>query len=124
MAIDRSTAKSGIETESISESDPELSEAFASATGFRVSLEKEANRHKEAMAAGERGWLGHPLGGRSSAPMNIAFLILALSIIIWLICIFNAGGSAESQKFWSDNADKILALAGTALGYIFGQKTS
>lgn len=123
MAVDRATAKAGIQDPPESQ-DPELSDTLNSAAELRVALEKESNRHKEKMASGERGWLGWPLGGRSSAPVNIAFVIMVTSLVLWVWCLSKAQTPDTDPQFWADNANRVLALAATALGYIFGQKTS
>ncbi|AXT35338.1 hypothetical protein D1820_10300 [Phaeobacter sp. LSS9] len=123
MAVDRKAAKAGIKNASEAQ-DPELTDALRSAGDLRVALEKEGNRHKEKMAAKELGWLGHPLGGRESAPVNIAFVVMLLGLIFWWWCLGKAQPDGADQQYWADNANRVLALATTALGYIFGQKTS
>jgi len=123
MALDRAAAKAGI-TNGDDGQDPELTDTLRSAGEFRVSLEKESNRHKEKMAAGERGFLGWFFGGRESAPVNIAFLVMFASLGLWVWCLSGLHTDAAEKQFWANNAGKVLALATTALGYIFGQKTS
>lgn len=123
MAVDRATAKAAIQDGSEGQ-DPELEDALRSAGELRVAIEKEGNRHKEKMAAGERGWIGYPLGGKSNAPMNIALIVMLISFSLWIWCLSKAQAEGVDQQFWADNANRVLALAATALGYVFGQKTS
>ena len=119
MGFKRSDAKAGVGNEEAG--DPDLAGALSEASKLRVDLEKEANRHREKMAAGERGWIGWALGGTKSAPLMIAFLAIVFGGIMWAWCLNQAQLDAADADYWGTQADRALALMGTALGYIFGR---
>lgn len=101
--------------------DPELAVAQSDAARLRVDLEKEANRHREAVAAGERGWFGQALGGRQSAPLAIAFIAVVAGFASWVWCLFQGQVQGNDPAFWGSQADRALAFASLALGYVFGR---
>ena len=119
MVFKRSDAKAGIGEEEAS--DPELTGALSDGQQLRVALEKEGNRHREEMAKGERGFVGWALGGTKSAPLTIAFLAILFGAIMWAWCLNQAQLDGADTNYWGTQADRALALMGTALGYIFGR---
>lgn len=120
----RAAAKNAIKQASSEETDPELSGALSAAGKLRIELAKEENRHKESMAFGERGAVGAALGGLGNAPLSVGFIALVFGSVAWIWCLNNAAASGEAAPFWKEQAEKALAFAATALGFVFGRSTS
>jgi hypothetical protein len=119
MASEREQAKqSASEPEP---SDPDLGETLGAANQFNVELIKEANRHREQMAHGERGLLGRLVGGPTNAPTIIAFIIASVGLGIAMWCLSQASAPGADADFWSKQAERAFAFSGTAVGFIFGR---
>lgn len=101
--------------------DPDLGETLGAANRFNIELIRETNRHREQMAHGERGWLGWLVGGPTSAPTIIAFLAASAGLLIAVWCLSNAAAQGADAEFWSKQAERGFAFAGTAVGFIFGR---
>jgi hypothetical protein len=119
MASDRSDAKHAIEEPE--NNDPELNDVLQNASRFRIDLVKENNRHKEAMAGGERGFFGRALGGERMAPTIIAFLATTAGLLVWAWCLFQSSVDGQPAAFWAAQGERALAFAGASLGFIFGR---
>lgn len=102
-------------------SDPDLGEALGAANQFNIELIRETNRHREQMSHGERGWLGWLVGGPTSAPTIIAFIIASAGLLIAIWCLKQAATQVTEAEFWAKQAERGFALAGTAVGFIFGR---
>lgn len=124
MVSERSSAKAAIKPDTPESVDPDLAWALSDGGQLRVSLEKERNRHTEAMAAGERGFIGRALGGTGNAPLAIGFLALTFGGIAWGWCLYMSQQDGADIEFWRTQADRTLAFAATALGFVFGRSTS
>lgn len=122
MAVSRASAKASLTDPE--DSDPELADALNEGGRLRVSLEKENNRHKEKIAQIDVGWAGRLLGGPKNAPLAIGFMAIAVGIVAWLWCLNQAQLPESNADFWGTQADRALALAGTALGFVFGRSSS
>jgi hypothetical protein len=120
----RAAAKGAIKTASTEGADPELSGALSDAGKLRIELAKEDNRHRESMASGERGVIGWALGGLGNAPLSVGFIALVFGSAAWLWCLHNASVGGETGAFWKEQAERALAFAATALGFVFGRSTS
>ncbi|MBK1664910.1 hypothetical protein CKO38_09190 [Rhodospirillum rubrum] len=119
MDSERSSAKKAIKEPEAT--DPEFSQALNDASHFRISLIQEQNRHRENMAKGERGLLGALFGGENLAPTMIAFVISVFGLLGWGVCLLAASHYEAESVFWGDQAGRALALATTAIGFIFGR---
>lgn len=98
--------------------DPEFEDALTSAHNFQLQIEKEKNRHAEAM----RGWFGRVIGDPQNAPVFIALIALIVGLGVWVVCLFKAdSGTPAVMDFYSRWAERALALASSALAYIFGK---
>lgn len=124
MATDRNLAKASIKPETPEDSDPELGQALSDASGLRVALEREKNRHVDDIEKGKRGFIGSILGDSGSAPLAIGFLALIFGGISWAWCLYMAQQNSADVAFWSSQAEKAMAFSATALGFVFGRSTS
>lgn len=118
MVTEREKAKGSIVAEDVG--DPELDATLREAANQRLDAIKEANRHREKQARINQGLYGI-LGTRENAPNNIAFIAVVLAFSSYTACVLAAGDNANQIEFWSRNADRSLAVALTALAYIFGR---
>lgn len=117
MDSDRHSAKSAIRRSQ--EDDYEFDQAIREGSST-LALKREDNRHRERMARVERGWLGILLGGEKHAPVAIALFAVIAGVLIAGGCYYQAatGGSFD---FWGRQAERALAFAAVALGFIFGR---
>jgi len=78
---------------------------------YRLAGAEERLRHNEQ----NLGFLGKFFGANSSAPTNIAGLVVIVSLIILLISLFFTGNTemAEARKW-------LIGLITSALSFIFG----
>lgn len=123
MLPDRSAAKAGILSKD--PSDPELSEAMSRARGLEATL--AGHDHERQMRDKELGWVGRFIGGERNAPMTVAATALILSLIgfgaiHWIVAFTPL--AAERIAALISAADKCLALATLALGYVCGKSSS
>lgn len=119
MDVDRGSAKAT--AKDIDGDDPEYKQSLSEASHMRVTLEREGNRHKEEMAKGERGSIGNFLGGERNAPLTIAFLAVSVGSLVWIAALIAAYMFPDDADFWAVQGNRALALALTALGYVFGK---
>jgi len=119
MVVNRADAKAG--ATNAENTDPQLKFALEQGGNLRVSLEKEANRHREAMAKGERGRIGNLLGNSDNAPTTIAFIAIIMGSFIWVGSLAVAYCVPEDSDFWATQGNRALAFTLTALGYVFGR---
>jgi hypothetical protein len=121
MALSRNLAKKGILHKD--QTDPEFTAAQITAHHTQLELTKEQNRHAQVMKERDLGALGKFFGDGRNTPTFISLLAVVSGILIYCYCLFSAKQNLENASFWSENASKALAFAGTALGYIFGRAT-
>jgi hypothetical protein len=106
------------------ETDPELNQVLGEAGQFQIDLLKERHRHAEKLRTTELGWLGKAFGGERNAPTGIAALAMIISFTGSVICLYLAAKNPESKDFLLDWSGRTLAIGTTALGFIFGQRSS
>ena len=118
--LDREAAKAGIvEREG---DDAELNEAMGKARNLQVKLAD--HRHAETMKDKDLGVFGRWLGGEKSAPITVASIALVASLLVFIgIHGTVAFAVLDSSKVTAliTAADKCLALATLALGYVCGK---
>jgi hypothetical protein len=102
-------------------SDPELDETLAAGTRLQLDLVKENNRHAEANASRELGFLGKAFGGEKSAPTFVALVAVIAGVVGYGTAMWLASQDAASAEFWGTQMERALAFASAALAFIFGR---
>lgn len=122
-SIDRSSAKAAIK--SSDEEDADYSKHLRSAKDLELAL--ATHEHEQKMRAKELGYLGSFIGGEKNAPLSIALvaLVASLGVFAW-IHLYVGLGSIQPDRVDAllTAADKCLALATLALGYVCGKGSS
>lgn len=118
--LNRDAVKAGIvEREG---DDPELTQAFANAKSLQVEL--ATHKHAEVMKDKELGLIGKWLGGEKNATITVAAFALIISLLVFVgihgVVAFATLDAAKVTSLISA-ADKCLALATLALGYVCGK---
>lgn len=120
--LDRAGAKAAASNKEAK--DPELSARIEVAVALETKLAEY--QHVQATLTQELGWMGRFLGGSKSAPIAVASIALVLSVLIFLglhgIVAFG-NLDADRIKIIVGAADKCLALATLALGYVCGKSS-
>jgi hypothetical protein len=119
---DRDAAKAGIvDRES---EDPQLEQAFQRARSLEVTL--AGHKHDQLMRDKELGAVGRLIGGEKNAPITIAFgaLVISLAAFVAIQVLVGLGYVVEARAATLiAAADKCLALATLALGYVCGKSS-
>ncbi|WP_207383335.1 hypothetical protein, partial [Comamonas thiooxydans] len=92
----------------------------------RTVYTKIRTRPLQATKGQELGWIGSVLGGEKNAPIAVAAVALVVSILLFFgIHAAIAFGDLDDEriKIAVGAADKCLALATLALGYVCGKSS-
>lgn len=119
---DRESAKAGIVNKD--EDDPSLERAFSKARSLEHEL--AGHRHDQAMRDKELGRIGGWIGGERNAPLTVAAIGFGLALIAFVgIHVVVGFGYVEDARAANmvSAADKCLALATLALGYVCGKSS-
>src|SRR3546814_2154648 len=96
MASEREDAKQAISARD--QADPELDNAIGNAQQYQLQLDRENNRHKEAIHSAELGAFGRWIGGASSAPVAVALIALLICLLGALACYIAGYGQPRDRK--------------------------
>lgn len=103
-------------------SDPELNEALTESEALKLQLVQEQHRHQLEMKKQDinhskvsLGLIGRLIGDRRQAPMNLAFLGMAIGMTIV------AGSFAAPGEYFPQVFGGGATLISGALGYVFGR---
>lgn len=118
--VNRAAVKAGIV--SAGQDDPELERERRSAKDLQQLL--ASHTHDQKMRDKELGWLGGLIGGERNAPLTVAAVAFVASLTVF--CVIQVmvvlGYVAEPRVAAAVSAaDKCLALATLALGYVCGK---
>src|SRR3546814_2229868 len=124
MASEREDAKQAISARD--QADPELDNAIGNAQQYQLQLDRENNRHKEAIHSAELGAFGRWIGGASSAPVAVALIALLICLLGALACYIAGYGqpSERSEEHTSElqslmrNSYAVLCLKKTKKTHI------
>lgn len=120
--LDRSGAKAAVSDKDASDDDLEL--RLDVAAELRTKLAEY--QHLQVSRNQELGWLGRFLGGEKNSPIAVAAIVLVVSVMSFLIMhSYVAFGELtdDRMKVIVSAADKCLALATLALGYVCGKSS-
>lgn len=123
QGIDLKAAKAAIQNSQ--EADADLERALSSAKELELAL--AAHAHEQKMRSKELGFLGSVIGGEKNAPLSIALIALvgSLGAFAGIHILIGIGQvPAERVDALLSAADKCLALATLALGYVCGKGSS
>ena len=93
----------------------------AHAFQHQLAIKEEEHRHKETMRATELGWIGRILGGEASASLTAAFIVVCVGLFTAVACLFMAAYAPAAADFWAKQFERSVAVAMTALSFIFGK---
>lgn len=120
MVTDRQALKRGMRNPE--ESDPQLEAAKGQARSLQSELAQY--RHEQTMRSKELGWLGAVFGGEKNSPTAIAALAFMVTVLAFAIAhtVIATGFVADANiDRFASAADKCLAIATLALGYVCGK---
>lgn len=120
--LDRAGAKAAATGKELQ--DPELEARIAVSIELQGKLAEYT--HIQTTKNQDLGWVGAVLGGEKNAPIAIAAVALIVSILFFFgihAAIAFGELDAERIKIAVGAADKCLALATLALGYVCGKSS-
>lgn len=120
--LSRDGAKAAVSDKETTDSD--LSLRFDVAVTIQEKLAEYS--HLRQARNQELGWLGKFFGGEKNAPIAVAAVVLVISVISFLVMhSYVAFGDIDEEriKIVVGAADKCLALATLALGYVCGKSS-
>lgn len=123
QTIDRDAAKAAILNRD--KADAEYNQELHSAKVLELTL--AGHEHEQKMRSKELGFLGWFIGGERNAPLSIALVALVVSLAVFAVIHILVGMdsvSTERVEGLLSAADKCLALATLALGYVCGKGSS
>lgn len=98
--------------------DPELDQALAEASQFRLDLVKENNRHTESM----RGVVARLFGHDGNTPVHVAATGMILGIVGCIVLLYIASQKPPADAaVWMQQAERLLAFSATCVAFIFGK---
>lgn len=115
MADERIAAKARVRA--TQENDTEFDQALLRSQETEAKL-----AHSRQMRGLELGFIGRWLGGEHNAPLALAGGAVVFSLVIYILCLIAAGlYDKERAQYFAAAADKILAFATGAMGFVFGK---
>ncbi|MGL4488869.1 MAG: hypothetical protein ACRCU5_05430 [Rhizobiaceae bacterium] len=122
MAFDRDRAKKAVTKKE--DNDPELGVALENAAKHQLDLQREENRHKEAVNSQNLGSIGSYFGDGKHTPIITALAVIGLSFVVAIGLYVAAYNQPDQSAIWTANAERAISIALAALAYVFGKGTA